>query len=374
MKIDGECLIELIRSCRNKVQVYRSIRMPQLHTSLHFHLTPIVMINGSSRRGLLLNSQNFCRSIPVGVENPSLSWLCCRKLWGSRNRRALILGWAYYLDAFSSYPLRTWLPSVYRGHDNWYTRGKGPLNAITPTPDMDQTVSQCSEPSSRTALMGEQPNPWNILQPQSNFYPLSDGPSTRHHQITKVDFHHCSMGESCSLAPFYLCTRGQTPPGPRKPLHASVVCIFTDISISPSLSPRKCPDRYAFRAGQNLPDKEFHYLRTVIVTAAVHRGFGQLDFLDLPALGRHTWSYDFVETCVFGKQSPGPGHYDPLCEEAPLLPKLRGYFTDVGYFIVVAPGAQTLARGIFSTPSYLEKVGKPYALTHPPWMNLVEEP
>ncbi|KAK8314874.1 hypothetical protein V6Z12_D01G201200 [Gossypium hirsutum] len=42
---------------------------------------------------------------------------------GSRNRRALILGWAYYLDAFSSYPLRTWLPSAYCGHDNWYIRG-----------------------------------------------------------------------------------------------------------------------------------------------------------------------------------------------------------------------------------------------------------
>ena len=111
MKIDGECLIELIRSCRNKVQISRSVRMPQLHTSLHFHLTPIVMINGSSRRDLLLNSQNFCRSIPAGAENPSLSRLCYRKLWGSRNRRALILGWAYYLDAFSSYPLRTWLPS-----------------------------------------------------------------------------------------------------------------------------------------------------------------------------------------------------------------------------------------------------------------------
>ncbi|KAK6923590.1 hypothetical protein RJ641_011895 [Dillenia turbinata] len=75
MKIDGECLIELIGSCRNKVQVYRSVRMPQLHTSLHFHLTPIVMINGSSRRDLLLNSQNFCRSIPAGAENPSLSRL-----------------------------------------------------------------------------------------------------------------------------------------------------------------------------------------------------------------------------------------------------------------------------------------------------------
>ena len=123
MKIDGECLIELIGSCRNKVQVYRSVRMPQLHTSLHFHLTPIVMINGSSRRDLLLNSQSFFRSIPAGAENPSLSRLCYRRLWGSRNRRALILGWAYYLDAFSSYPLRTWLPSVYRGHDNWHTRG-----------------------------------------------------------------------------------------------------------------------------------------------------------------------------------------------------------------------------------------------------------
>lgn len=122
---DGECLIELIGSCRNKVQVYRSVRMPQLHASLHFHLTPIVMRNGSSRRDLLLNSQNFCRSIPArrGREPVAVSAVLPEALWGSRNRRALILGWAYDLDAFSSYPLRTWLPSVYRGHDNWYTRG-----------------------------------------------------------------------------------------------------------------------------------------------------------------------------------------------------------------------------------------------------------
>ncbi|KAL4652015.1 hypothetical protein ACB092_01G202400 [Castanea dentata] len=81
--------------------------MPQLHTSLHFHLTPIVMINGSSRHDLFLNSQNFCHSIPVGAENPSLSRLT-----------TLILGWTYYLDAFRSYPLYTWLSSIYRGHDN----------------------------------------------------------------------------------------------------------------------------------------------------------------------------------------------------------------------------------------------------------------
>ena len=49
--------------------------------------------------------------------------------------------------------------------------------------------------------------------------------------------------------------------------------IFTATSISPSSRPRQRPDRYTIRAGRNLPDKEFRYLRTVIVTAAVYRGF-----------------------------------------------------------------------------------------------------
>ena len=53
-----------------------------------------------------------------------------------------------------------------------------------------------------------------------------------------------------------------------------VTRIFTRSSISPGPSLRQCPTRYAFRAGRNLPDKEFRYLRTVIVTAAVYRGFG----------------------------------------------------------------------------------------------------
>jgi hypothetical protein len=53
-----------------------------------------------------------------------------------------------------------------------------------------------------------------------------------------------------------------------------VTCIFTGIMISPGLLPRQRPSRYAFRAGRNLPDKEFRYLRTVIVTAAVYWGFG----------------------------------------------------------------------------------------------------
>src|SRR3546814_9922608 len=49
--------------------------------------------------------------------------------------------------------------------------------------------------------------------------------------------------------------------------------IFTGNSISLSMYWRQWGSRYAIRAGRNLPDKEFRYLRTVIVTAAVYRGF-----------------------------------------------------------------------------------------------------
>ena len=67
---------------------------------------------------------------------------------------------------------------------------------------------------------------------------------------------------SCSKAPWGLSVLSQ------------VTSIFTSTTISPSILSRQRPNHYAFRAGQNLPDKEFRYLRTVIVTAAVHWGFG----------------------------------------------------------------------------------------------------
>src|SRR5664279_1047427 len=87
--------------------------------------------------------------------------------------------------------------------------------------------------------------------------------------------------------------------------------IFTAIAISPSPSLRQYPDRYPIRAGRNLPDKEFRYLRTVIVTAAVHRGFNSvrehllLTFRHRAGVSPYTSSYDLAETCVFDKQSPG---------------------------------------------------------------------
>ena len=70
-----------------------------------------------------------------------------------------------------------------------------------------------------------------------------------------------------------------------------VIGIFTDTTISLSSWLRQRPDHYTIRAGRNLPDKEFRYLRTVIVTAAVYWGLNsELRFLtpplNLPAPGR----------------------------------------------------------------------------------------
>ena len=72
-----------------------------------------------------------------------------------------------------------------------------------------------------------------------------------------------------------------------------VTGVFTSTTISPGLSSRQRSDRYTIRAGRNLPDKEFRYLRTVIVTAAVYWGFSSeprrlrlTPPLNLPAPGR----------------------------------------------------------------------------------------
>ena len=117
------------------------------------------------------------------------------------------------------------------------------------------------------------------------------------------------------------------------PSSRGLIRIFTYTTISPGPLLRQRPNHYAFRAGRNLPDKEFRYLRTVIVTAAVHRGLSSM-LAHLPLTFRHwagvspyTSSFDFAETCVFGKQLLGPLHCDQLAL-APLLPKLRGHFAE----------------------------------------------
>ena len=59
-------------------------------------------------------------------------------------------------------------------------------------------------------------------------------------------------------------------------VQSRVMGIFTHTSISPGPLLRQRSNRYTIRAGRNLPDKEFRYLRTVIVTAAVYWGFGSM--------------------------------------------------------------------------------------------------
>ena len=91
-----------------------------------------------------------------------------------------------------------------------------------------------------------------------------------------------------------------------------VTRIFTGPAISPSPSLRQCSSRYAIRAGRNLPDKGLRYLRTVIVTAAVYRGFGRrlsppsLTYQHWAGVSLYTSAFALAQTCVFGKQSLEP--------------------------------------------------------------------
>src|SRR5271170_744174 len=73
--------------------------------------------------------------------------------------------------------------------------GTTPLNSPTPTADRDRTVLRRSEPSSRTALMGEQPNPWDLLQPQD---------ATSRHRGAKPCRRYGLLGKISLLSPGYL--------------------------------------------------------------------------------------------------------------------------------------------------------------------------
>ncbi len=129
-----------------------------------------------------------------------------------------------------------------------------------------------------------------------------------------------NAGPSCSKAPrglFVLAYLGR---------------IFTAISISPGLSSRQFSIRSTFRAGRNLPDKEFRYLSTVIVTADVYRGFSWPR--EQPSLTLRHWSglrpytslFRFAEPCVFVKQSIEKLLLRPRLLGVRHLPKIRRAF------------------------------------------------
>ena len=95
----------------------------------------------------------------------------------------------------------------------------------TPTIDRDRTVSRRSEPSSRAALMGEQPNPWNLLQPQD---------ATSRHRGAKPFRRYELLGMISLLSPEYLLSFERWPFHTEPPDHYALVSHLVDLFVSQS--------------------------------------------------------------------------------------------------------------------------------------------
>ncbi len=98
-------------------------------------------------------------------------------------------------------------------------------NIPTPTTDRDRTVLRRSEPSSRATLMGEQPNPWDLLQPQD---------VTSRHRGAKPPRRYELLGAISLLSPEYLLSFERWPFHTEPPDHFSLVSYLFDLSVSQS--------------------------------------------------------------------------------------------------------------------------------------------
>src|ERR1700709_3009 len=103
--------------------------------------------------------------------------------------------------------------------------GTNPLNSPTPTADRDQTVSRRFEPSSRTTLIGEQPNPWDLLQPQDVM---------SRHRGAKHCRRYGLLGSISLLSPEYLLFVERWPFHAGPPDHYDRLSTLLDLSVSKS--------------------------------------------------------------------------------------------------------------------------------------------
>ena len=101
----------------------------------------------------------------------------------------------------------------------------GPLKTPAPTIDRDRTVSRRSEPSSRATLMGEQPNPWDLLQPQD---------VTSRHRGAKPFRRYELLGMISLLSPEYLLSFERWPFHAEPPDHYALVSYLIDLYVSQS--------------------------------------------------------------------------------------------------------------------------------------------
>src|ERR1700746_1090498 len=100
-----------------------------------------------------------------------------------------------------------------------------PLTSPTPTADRDQTVSRRFEPSSRTTLIGEQPNPWDLLQPQDVM---------SRHRGAKHSRRYGLLGSISLLSPAYLLSVERWPTHAGPPDHYDRLSSLLDSSVSQS--------------------------------------------------------------------------------------------------------------------------------------------
>ena len=100
-----------------------------------------------------------------------------------------------------------------------------PLKSPTPTIDRDRTVSRRSEPSSRATLIGEQPNPWDLLQPQD---------ATSRHRGAKPLRRYELLGVISLLSPEYLLSFERRPFHSVPPDHFALLSHLLDMSVSQS--------------------------------------------------------------------------------------------------------------------------------------------
>ena len=103
--------------------------------------------------------------------------------------------------------------------------GTDPVNIPTPTADRDRTVSRRSEPSSRTALIGEQPNPWDLLQPQDVM---------SRHRGAKLCRRYGLLGKISLLSLEYLLFVERWPFHAEPPDHYGRLSSLLDLSVSQS--------------------------------------------------------------------------------------------------------------------------------------------
>ena len=129
------------------------------------------------------------------------------------------------VHSYPAVPLARQLVHQRYVHPGPLVLGTAPLKSQTPTVDRDQTVSRRFEPSSRTTLIGEQPNPWDLLQPQDVM---------SRHRGAKPPRRYELLGEISLLSPEYLLSVERWPVHLEPPAHYDRLSSLLEVSLSQS--------------------------------------------------------------------------------------------------------------------------------------------